>query len=97
MVDNSEFLKKLSSNNTGAQSKYSFSLPGATLMKKYFGKSTKKQAFDLVIFSAGIILMYQFGKKVADNLDSLIPSEKSMMDMMKNMGPGGPGGMGPPM
>ena len=38
---------------------------------------------DLVLFSAGIYLMYKFGKTVAESLDNQMPTEKSMMDMMK--------------
>ena len=57
-------------------------------MKSFFAKSSKKQALDMALFSVGIVVMYKFGKSVADSLDNQMPTEKSMMDMMKQM-PGG--------
>ena len=38
--------------------------------------------------------MYRFGKSAADTIDNQMPTEKSMMDMMKQMQ--GPPGMPPP-
>ena len=48
---------------------------------------------DIALFSAGIYVMYRFGKYAADTIDNQMPTEKGMMDMMKSMG--GPGGAPP--
>lgn len=48
---------------------------------------------DIVLFSAGIYLMYRFGKAMAETLDNQMPTEKNMMEMMKQMQ--GPPGMPP--
>ena len=50
---------------------------------------------DVAVFAVGIYLMYKFGQTVADSIDNQMPTEKSMMDMMKSMQPGG-AGMPPP-
>ena len=63
-------------------------------MKKSLGKTSPKQALDIVLFAAGIYVMYRFGKSVADTIDNQMPTEKSMMEMMKQMQ--GPGMMPPP-
>jgi hypothetical protein len=44
---------------------------------------------DVAIFGVGIYIMYRFGKSVAETIDNQMPTEKGMMDMMRNMG--GPG------
>ena len=68
-------------------------VPGLETVKKALKKTSPKQMFDVVLFTAGIYLMYKFGKGVADSLDNQMPTEKSMMEMMRGMP--GPGGMGP--
>ena len=43
-----------------------------------------------------MVLIYKYGKGMAEAIDNQMPTEKSMMEMMKGM-QGGPGGMPPPM
>lgn len=62
-----------------------FTIPGLETLKKSLNKASPKQIVDVVLFTAGIYLMYKFGKTVAEELDSKMPTEKSMMDMMKEM------------
>ena len=63
-------------------------------LAKIVKDTNKKQVFDGMLFAVGIYLMYQFGKSVAETIDNQMPTEKSMMDMMKSMQ--GPPGMPPP-
>eukprot|EP00347_Sterkiella_histriomuscorum_P020060 403339252 len=94
-MDNKQLLKQLSSGKAQpASSSRKLNLPGFDALKKQLGKASPKQVVDLVLFSAGIYLMYKFGKTVAESLDNQMPTEKSMMDMMKQMQ--GPPGMPPP-
>ena len=65
----------------------SYVIPGAAFVKIFFSKN-KKFVFDVAIFSAGIFVMYKYGKLGAEYIDTKIPSEKQMMDMMQNMQPG---------
>ena len=54
-------------------------------MAKLLKNTKPKVVIDLVLFSAGILLMYKFGKMVAEELDNQMPSEKGMIEMMKTM------------
>jgi hypothetical protein len=60
-------------------------------VKKALKNTKSKQVVDLVLFTAGIYLMFKFGKSVADTIDNQMPTEKSMMDMMRSMQGGAPG------
>lgn len=85
MSDNKQLLKSLSQSK-GSEKKQSSSpltVPGLETVKKQFAKVSAKQAVDLILFSAGIYLMYKFGKSVADTIDNQMPTEKNMMEMMK--------------
>lgn len=91
MESNKKLLQSLSQGK-GSSSSSRFSLPaipGLESLKKQLKKTSPKQVVDVVVFSATIYAMYFFGKKVADSLDSQMPTEKSMMEMMKQMGPQG--------
>ncbi|CDW84043.1 UNKNOWN [Stylonychia lemnae] len=94
-MDKKDIMRQYTSAKGASASKKSFSvnIPGLDTLKKNLEKTSTKQVVDLVLFSAGIYLMYRFGKSVADSLDSQMPTEKSMMDMMKQMQ--GPPGMPP--
>ncbi len=102
MADNAKLLKSLSgktSANKGgsavdgmlAQLK---KVPGVNAIGKSIKAAKPKQMVDIAIFTLGIYLMYRFGKAVAETIDNQMPTEKSMMDMMKSMQ--GPPGMPPP-
>lgn len=94
MDSNKQLLKSLTqSKDTSA--KPTFQIPGMEAAKKVWKNTKSKQVVDLVIFTAGIYLMFKFGKSVAETIDGHLPTEKSMMEMMKSM-QGGPGGMPPP-
>ena len=87
---NNVLLKQISkSQDSDRSSSYKFSMPGLDKLKKLMGKASKKQVVDLALFSAGIYVMYVFGKKVADSIDDQMPTEKSVMDMMKQVPNGG--------
>ena len=94
--NNKQILKDLSNGKSPSSSSWgaSIKIPGSDQVAKLIKKTKPKLVVDLVLFSAGILLMYKFGKLVAEELDSQMPTEKSMMEMMKQMQP--PQGM-PPM
>ena len=92
MDEKQQLLKSLASNK-GATKKSAATIPGAETLKKLMKKASAKQVVDVVLFSAGIYLMYKFGKSAADSLENQMPTEKSMLEMVKGM-QGGPG-MGP--
>lgn len=94
MESNKKLLQSLSAGKSGSSSsKFSLpAIPGLAALKKQLKGTKPKQVVDIVVFSATIYAMYFFGKKIADSLDSQMPTEKSMMDMMKQMGPQGMGG-----
>ncbi len=79
-------------NGEKASAKNAITIPGIEAVRKVIKKTSTKQVVDLAIFSAGIFVMYRFGKGVAETIDNQMPTEKSMIDMMKGMGGmGGPG------
>ena len=82
--DKKQLLKSLSSAQP-ASKKSSVTLPGAETLKKLMKKTSAKQIVDVVLFSTGIYLMYRFGKSAADSLENQMPTEKSMLDMVKGM------------
>ena len=69
-------------------------LPGVSALSKAAKDTKPKQIVDFAVFAVGIYLMYKFGKAVAETIDNQMPTEKSMMDMMRSMQ--GPPGMPPP-
>ena len=90
MQSNKELLKSLTGSKSSA-SESSFKVPGLETAKKALKNIKSKQMVDVAIFAVGIYLMYKFGQTVADSIDNQMPTEKSMMDMMKSMQPGGAG------
>ena len=86
-MENKTLLKQLSQGKESSRPSKGYSIPGVDQLKKLVGKASTKQVVDLALFSAGIFLMYKFGKSVAETIDNQMPTEKSIMDMMKsNMG-----------
>ncbi len=92
MADNAKLLKSLSgkgSANKGSAVDGMLSalkkVPGVSDISKSFKAAKPKQMVDLAIFTLGIYLMYRFGKAVAETIDNQMPTEKSMIDMMKSM------------
>ena len=94
--NNTQFLQKLSGPQSQSTTQSWISVPNGESVKKLFKKTNKKQILDVLLFSAGIYAMYRWGKTVADSIDEQMPTEKSMMEMMKSM-QGGPGMPPPPM
>jgi len=94
--DNNKLLLKNLKGKGGDKQKSSFNIPGLDSVKKSLGKTSPKQALDIFLFATGIYVMYRFGKSVADTIENQMPTEKSMMEMMKQMQTGGPGMMPPP-
>ena len=92
--DNNKLLLKSLQGKGGDKQKSSLNIPGLEAVKKTLSKTSPKQALDIVLFTAGIYVMYRFGKSVADTIDNQMPTEKGMMEMMKQMQ--GPGMMPPP-
>ena len=67
---NSILLRQISKGKEAPSASYKLTIPGLEAMKKLLGKTSKKNAIDMVLFSAGIYLMYRFGKSVADSIDN---------------------------
>jgi len=44
-----------------------------------------KQVVDVSLFVGGIYFMCHYGKETADKFESVWPSEKNVMDLMKQM------------
>ncbi len=87
---NTTILKQLSQGKDPRESSaYSFKIPGSEKLTKAIKNTKPKLVVDVVLFAAGIFLMYKFGKIVAEELDNQMPTEKSMMEMMKSMQPQG--------
>ena len=87
-MDNKQLMKDLIQGKGAAPSgsrKIALNLPGLEALKKQLNKASAKQMVDIVLFSAGIYLMYRFGKAMAETLDNQMPTEKNMMEMMKQM------------
>ena len=85
-MQNKNILKELSSGKSGKTTggrKLAINIPGLDALKKSLAKTSTKQAVDIALFTVGIYIMYRFGKSVAQTLDNQMPTEKSMMDMMK--------------
>ena len=58
-------------------------VPGVDQIQKSLKGTKPKQYVDLAIFTLGIYLMYRFGKAFAEKIEDQLPTEKSMMEMMK--------------
>ena len=105
-MENKQLLKQLSSAGTGKATSAPAgkgasgvlsklkAIPGVEQVSKAAKNTKPKQVVDVVIFSVGIYLMYKFGRSVAETIDNQMPTEKSMMEMMRSMQ--GPPGMPPP-
>ena len=103
-MDNKQLLKQLSQSSAGGKAGQTSALsrmmaklkgiPGLEAAQKAVKNTKPKQMVDLAVFTVGTYLMYQFGKIVADTIDNQMPTEKSMMEMMRGMS--GPAGMPPP-
>ena len=92
MESNKQLLKSLSqgkgTSQDSALSKMMAKLkglPAFASVQKTIKNTKPKQVVDITIFAAVIFLMFKFGKVVADQIDNQMPSEKSMMDMMRSM------------
>ncbi|MFN9908272.1 MAG: hypothetical protein ACK56F_19450 [bacterium] len=105
MDQNKQLLKQLSQGKSGQPEKKSAvsrlmesakNIPGVEAIRKTAKNTNTKQVVDVAIFTVGIYLMYKFGQAVAETIDNQMPTEKSMMDMMRSM-QGGPGMPPPPM
>ena len=88
MDSNKNLLKSLSQGKPATSAKTSITIPGLEIVKKALKNVKGKQVADLVLFTAGIYLMFRFGKNAAQTLDNQMPTEKSMMEMMQSMQPG---------
>ena len=60
-------------------------LPGYSYVSDLISKTKPKQVFDVVIFSVGIYCVYTFGKQMSEKLESFVPTEQDMLEMMKEM------------
>ena len=87
--ENKQLLKDIAQGKKGKQSSWgaSVKIPGSEQVSKLLKHAKPKVVVDIALFSVGILLMYKFGKIVAEELDSQMPTEKSMMEMMKSMQP----------
>jgi len=48
-------------------------------------KTRRKQAFTALTFSVAVLLMWKFGKDISDSIENQMPTEKKMLEMMKEM------------
>ena len=94
MESNKQLLKSLTYGKGAAATKESALSKMRDTLRKNLKNVKPKQMVDMTIFAVGIFLMYKFGKAVAETIDNQMPTEKSMMDMMRQMQ--GPPGMPPP-
>lgn len=78
-------MKKLTNGDN--QPSLTEKIPGIKKMKAMFGKANSKQAVDLAVFAAALYVMYYCGNQIAEKLDNQVPTEKQMLDMMKQMQP----------
>jgi len=67
--DTKQFLKSLTQGSS-ADTKSKLAIPGLDLVKKALKKTSKKQIVDVALFSAGIYVMFKFGKSVAETIDN---------------------------
>ena len=49
-----------------------------------------KSALDVLLFGGAVYAVVYHGKDLSNGLDKMIPSEKEIMEMMQQQGPGGP-------
>lgn len=78
MEKNNHILKQLTSAKP-AQKKAGptfASVPGVEYVKSTFKNTTKKNVFDVALFTAGLVLMYKFGKEMSSKIDEWIPTEQ---------------------
>ncbi len=101
-MENSKALKAISGkaapakgSATGNMMAQLKKVPGVEQLQKTLKATKPKQYVDIAVFTVGIYLMYRFGKFFAEQLEGQMPTEKSMIDMMKSM-QGPPGMMMPP-
>ena len=83
--NNKQLLKSLTQAGNASSG---FSKPNAIsklreAMLKQMKTVKSKQVVDVTFFAIGILVMYKFGKLLAETIDNQMPSEKSMMDMMR--------------
>ncbi len=65
MDSNKQLLKQLTNGKGGERKGCSLKIPGLEYLKGTFKKTSGKQVVDVALFSAGIYLMFRFGKSVA--------------------------------
>ena len=101
-MDNTKTLKAISGKGTAAKGSAASNwlaklknIPGAEALRRGIKATKPKQVVDITIFAVGIYLMYKFGQTVAQTIDSQMPSEDNMKDMLRQM-QGSPGMMMPP-
>ncbi len=65
MDSNKQLLEQLTSGKGAERKGYKLTIPGLEYIKGTFKKTSGKQVLDVALFSAGIYLMFRFGKTVA--------------------------------
>ena len=53
-----------------------------TAVKETLGSITRKQWLDIGIFAGGVYVMYNYGGKIAETVDSNMPSEEGIQKAM---------------
>ena len=96
MEANKQLLKSLAQGSTSGASKPNALTKMRDQMMKQLKAVKGKQVADIAMFTVGIVVMYKFGRALAEVIDNQMPSEKSMMEMMRSYG-GAPGMPPPPM
>ena len=96
MESNKQYLKSLSMGGSAPQKQPNALSKIRQATMKHLKTVKAKQVADVTLFAAAIFIMYQFGRVIGNAIDNQMPSEKSMMDMMRQYG-GAPGMPPPPM
>lgn len=65
MDSNKKLLQQLTAGKGAERKGFSLNIPGIEYLKGTFKKTSSKQVMDVALFSAGIYLMFRFGKTVA--------------------------------
>ncbi len=97
MESNKQLLQSLTKGSSSGPHKANALSKFRENMLKQLKTVQAKQVADITVFAVGIFIMYKFGRTIAEAIDNQMPSEKSMMDMMRQYGGGAPGMPPPPM
>ena len=71
--------------NTSKGGWFDFATYRVKLLNFLKHKKSRRQMLDFTIFATGVYLMYKFGKGMNESIENQMPTEKKMMEMMREM------------